>query len=202
MKNQKKTYVIILVFILAISIFLSLFMLRESDYFWHIKAGEYMFKHGFLKKDIFSWSVRGKYWMSHEWLFEIIIFKLFQLFNNFSIYIYVLSSLICLNILIISINKNKYLKNIYFSTIWICISSILITISTPRPQILSLILFCLTIFLLYDLYENENSKKIYFLPFISLIWANIHGGSSNLPYILCFIFLIISSINIKLFNFT
>ena len=53
MKNQKKTYIIILVFILAISIFLSLFMLREPDYFWHIKAGEYMFKHGVLKKRYF-----------------------------------------------------------------------------------------------------------------------------------------------------
>ena len=204
MKTKNSYYKLLILLSIVISIVIVLtFTNIDSDYLWHFTAGKYMINNKtILTHDIFSWSMKNQYWMSHEWLFEVIIFKLFQLFNNFSIYIYVLSSLICLNILIISINKNKYLKNIYFSTIWICISSILITISTPRPQILSLILFCLTIFLLYDLYENENSKKIYFLPFISLIWANIHGGSSNLPYILCFIFLIISSINIKLFNFT
>ena len=47
----------------------------------------------------------------------------------------------------------------------------------------------ISIYVLYDLYKNENSKKLYILPFISIIWANVHGGSSNIPYLLCLLFI-------------
>ena len=62
-----------------------------------------------------------------------------------------------------------------------------------RPHILSNCLLALTTWFLYDLYQKEDSKKIYFLPLISILWANIHGGSSNLPYLLCFLFIIAGS---------
>jgi hypothetical protein len=55
---------------------------------------------------------------------------------------------------------------------------------------ISFIFITLSIYFLYDLYKNKESKKIYFLPLITILWSNIHGGSSNLSYILCFIFLI------------
>ena len=190
MKNQKKTYIIILVFILAISIFLSLFMLREPDYFWHIKAGEYMFKHGVLKKDIFSWSVRGKYWMSHEWLFEVILYWFKTIFSSYHLLVYGFVSLLTLFLILLFTNKENYLKNPFFSALWIIGSSIMIPFMQARPHLISFSLLSLVIWFLYDLYKDENSKKIYFLPIISIIWANVHGGSSNLSYLLCLVFII------------
>ena len=60
-----------------------------------------------------------------------------------------------------------------------------------RAYLISFLLLSITIYLLIDLYHNSESYKIYFLPLITIIWANVHGGSSNLPYLLCFIFFII-----------
>ena len=62
------------------------------------------------------------------------------------------------------------------------------TKDTKKLTFLSIML-ALTIFFSYDLFINENSKKIYFLPLVTLFWANFHGGSSNLSYIFCIIFL-------------
>ena len=59
-----------------------------------------------------------------------------------------------------------------------------------RPHLITFILISLLIYILFDLYNNENSKKIYFIPLISLLWVNIHGGSSNLIYILPILFII------------
>ena len=67
---------------------------------------------------------------------------------------------------------------------------IFIIYAQARPHLLSFNLLALTIYLLFDLYNNENSKKIYFLPLITILWANVHGGSSNLPYIFCLIFIL------------
>ena len=62
---------------------------KDSDYFWHVKAGEYMFNNkDILVKDVFSWFMNGKYWMSHEWAFDYIIYLLKYLFGNAHLFIY------------------------------------------------------------------------------------------------------------------
>lgn len=151
-----------------------------------------------LRHDIFSWTVINKYWMSHEWLFEIIIYVLKIIFGKYNILVYSCVFIFFLLLLLFLSNKEGFLKNIYFSMIWISFSMILIGFIQCRPHLVSYILLAITIFILYDLYYNEDSKKIYILPFISLIWVNIHGGSSNLSYILPLFFLISGLFN---FNF-
>ena len=85
---MKKTRVFIFILLISISLFLSSQYVLETDYFWHIKAGEYMFNNGILTHDIFSWFMYGKYWMSHEWLFEIILYSFKLVFGNYHIIIY------------------------------------------------------------------------------------------------------------------
>lgn len=162
----------------------------DTDFFWHIKAGEYMSKHGVLTKDVFSWYMYGKSWMSHEWLFEIIIYNLNKLLGNSFYFIFPFVCISILELIFFNYNKSKYLKNVPFTLVWIVFSLIFVFFIQIRPHLVSYIFLALTIWFLYDLYKNEEDKKIYFLPLISIIWANVHGGSSNLGYIFCFIFLI------------
>lgn len=150
-----------------------------------------MLNHGILRKDVFSWSVNGKYWMSHEWLFEIIIYSLKIVFGKFHVFVYSFIFLSFLLLFIFYTNKNKFLKNIPYSLLYIISFFVLIANNIQaRPHIISFSLLALTIYVLYDLYKNEYSKKLYFLPVVTIIWANVHGGSSNLSYLLCFLFVI------------
>lgn len=90
------------------------------------------------------------------------------------------------------------LKNVRFTITWFFLSTFMIGGSiAPRPQMISYLLLAITLFLLYQKKNNENKKTIYLLPLVSIIWANVHGGSSNLPYILSFIFFLTSIIPIK-----
>ena len=190
-KIDKKLIISFTIFVISMALFLLLAMRRESDYFWHIKAGEYMFNHGLLKKDIFSWYLAGKYWMSHEWLFEIIIYLFKVIFHGYHLLVYGFVCICSLLLILFFSNKENYLKNIPFSMFWVCLSIILIVFMQGRPHLISFNLLALTIWFLYDSYKNESSKLIYFLPLISIIWANVHGGSSNLCYLLCLVFFII-----------
>lgn len=189
-KDNKLSILFVLVLI-NFCLFSMIFVTYEGDYFWHIKAGEYMVKHHvILTKDVFSWNLSGKYWFSHEWLFEIILYRFYKLFGNLHIYIY---TFICFFILLLSIfilHKKEYLKNIPFGLVWLIMSIVFIHFLQARPHLITFILISLLIYILFDLYNNENSKKIYFIPLISLLWVNIHGGSSNLIYILPILFII------------
>ncbi|MBR4733751.1 MAG: hypothetical protein IK081_13385 [Lachnospiraceae bacterium] len=43
---------------------------------------------------------------------------------------------------------------------------------------------------MYSFYENDGGKSIWFVPLIAVLWSNLHGGSSNLTYLICIMFLL------------
>lgn len=196
--KKNKLSICFILLIIGITLFINMFVFRDSDYFWHITAGEYMARHGILTHDVFSWSVVGKYWMSHEWLFELILYGFKSIFGSIHILIYSFVCILSLLLILFFSRKKEYLKNPLFGIIWVCASIILMYYAQGRPQLLSYILLALIIWFCMDLYNNKESKKIYFIPLISILWANIHGGSSNLSYLFCFIFFIVGLFNIDI----
>ena len=197
MKKNKLLLVIVL-FIISLSLLCLCFFGIDPDYLWHIKAGEYFFNNGILRHDVFSWYMNGKYWMSHEWLFEMIIYSLKHVFGNLHIFIYCFTCICSLLLVLFFTNKDNYMKNIPFTMIWFFLFLIICVNVQVRPHLISYILLGLSIYLLYDCFRNKDSKKIYFLPIISIIWSNVHGGSSNLVYLLCILFIIGGLFNINL----
>ena len=188
--NNNRNIITIVIFVMFFSLFIVSFFRLESDYLWHIKAGEYIFNNGILKKDVFSWPVYSKYWVSHEWLFEVFIYSLKRIFGNYHIFIYCLLNIELLSFILFLSNKEKYLRNMNFTLIWLSFFLFISPYVQARPFLISYNLLAITLYLLFDLYKNEESKKIFILPLINILWANFHGGSSNLPYILCFLFII------------
>lgn len=190
--KKHKSCLLFLFFIFAFSCFMINFFHVDSDYFWHIKAGEKMVSsHSILKHDVFSWYLKGKYWMSHEWLFEVIIYLLKCFFPHIYLIIYSFISIFLLFCILFFTNQKKYLKNIPFSLCWLFLFTIFAGFIQGRPHLFSFVFFACTIWLLYDLYYHEDSKKIFFLPLITIFWANFHGGSSNLSYLFCLCFLVV-----------
>lgn len=189
---KKHKYVLGFSFVIVcFSLFMTMLFHKDSDYFWHIKAGEYMFNNGILTKDVFSWFMNGKYWMSHEWAFDYLIYLLKHLFGCSHLFIYPFVCILGLLLILFFSNKKNYLKNIIFSLVWLVGFLIFCVFIQARPHMMSFLFVALTIWFLYDLFKNENSKKIYLLPIVTLLWANFHGGSSNLGYLFCLIFVIV-----------
>lgn len=191
-----------LFFIFGGILFLAIFSFGFGfDYFWHVKAGEYIVTN--LKipyYDIFSWYGKSNnlYWMSHEWLSEVILYGYRFIFKDLGPILFNISAYLFLIFILFKFNKEKLEKNKIFTFIWALIGVLVFSrVMLPRPHMISYILLAFTIYVLYDNFRNKDSKKIYFLPLISMLWANFHGGSSNLPYILCFIFLVVGLFKFK-----
>ena len=204
MKKIKKyiednKYTLIFVFLLfALSLFMSSLFQKESDYFWHISAGKYMFDNKLiLTKDVFSWFLNGTYWMSHEWGFDILIYIFNILFGKAHLFVYSFSTVFMLLLILFFSNKKNYMKNLIFSLFWLIAFLMFCVYMQGRPHLLSFSFVALTIWFCYDLFYDDNSKKIYFLPLVALFWSNFHGGSSNLSYLFCFGFMIIGLFKFK-----
>lgn len=165
------------------------FGISGNDFWWHIKVGEWICENGKVPThDIFSWYGMEKNipWTAHEWLADVLFYKLFILSGEVGIYIFSIVCALALATLIL-IQIRKYLcKNILVSAIYFFMFSISLSLFVyGRPHIFSYFFLFIELKLIYDFLDNEYSGKIYFIPLIACLWSNMHGGSSNLSYILC-----------------
>lgn len=203
-KNWYKT-TLLLTFMALMSYFL-LKKVDGNDFWWHTKIGEYIFQNKTIPLiDVFSWygAENSLYWISHEWLSEVIFYLIESIGGFWLVYILTFSCIALLLIILYIFNKKYMDKHKLFVFVWLTLGILLITITfSPRPHIFSYILLAITMYILYDIKNNEQSKKIWFLPLVSCLWANIHGGSSNLPYIIAIVFIIGGCFNFTFSRFT
>lgn len=140
----------------------------DPDVYWHIKNGEWIVNNGIPFIDPFSYS-HGNF-ISHEWLFDILSYFIFNYlgYKGMLVFCHILLGITLFIVYKIAIDKNP---NIIIPTI---ISLFFIfnnsSIIVMRPAIISSLLIAISIYLL------EKNKYLYIFPFLTLLCVNIHGG--------------------------
>lgn len=190
--NTNRHYLILVTALLTGLICIFSWGISGNDFWWHVKAGEWMVNNQALPSvDVFSWYAkeRGIVWVSHEWLSQVIFYLIHHLTGDIGIVIFSLISAVSMTMLIVLNNQQAIKSNIILATIYIAPSVMMYKFwFYGRPHLISFFLLYATLSCLYKYKEDPTSRAIYSLPFISILWGNLHGGSSTLLYILCFIF--------------
>lgn len=193
-----KSFRLRVLFTLFIVGFSSLILLRTfevSDYWWHVKSGLYMLENQTIPfQDVFSWYGKemNLYWVSHEWLGAIILALFHQGFGaQLGGYLFNIVGLFTILFSLLYFNEKSFFKNIRFTFGWVTLGLAIISYSlNARPQLFSVLLLIWVIGLLETFKKNEHTKSIWILPFLAVLWSNLHGGSSNLVYILPILYFI------------
>ena len=118
---EKETYIlhgIVLLSALGILIFCFSSGIGGNDFWWHVKAGEYICKYYTVPtKDIFSW-VRFEVeipWIAHEWLSEVIFYGLFRFLGVMGIFWFSLCAAVLMLVLLWNQAKPYLQDNIVIS---------------------------------------------------------------------------------------
>ena len=172
-----------------------------NDYWWHVKTGEWILHHGRIpENDIFSW-IGIEYsidWIPHEWLSDVIFYYIYSLGGHSAVYLFVL---FLANGFIVTIHffaRKAFQRNVLIIGCFLVFTSVIVTsVFYPRPQVFSNYIFLIVVWCLYQFIEHKNTKVLFFIPFITVLWSNLHGGFAMLSYVLCFILLIFSLLPIK-----
>lgn len=165
-----------------------------NDFWWHVKAGEWMVTNISLPSiDTFSWFMQenGVKWVSHEWLSQIVLYILHYLTGDLGMVFISLLAGITMMLMIVISNRKAIAANILIATAFLIPMTILVkNMFYGRPHLISFFLLYATLSCLYAFRQNAKSRSIFLVPLIAVLWSNFHGGSSTLPYILCFIFFV------------
>ena len=135
-----------------------------------------------MYKDIVSYTPTHT-WFDHEWLSSFLMFFIFKYFGIWGLHL--LKALLCFSVIslvdLFIVFKQKQFFYKYKSLYLFLVIALLMHIEffhyTIRCQLFTYAFLPLLIILLEIYRKNANSKTIYYIPLLMLIWLNCHGGS-------------------------
>jgi len=192
---SKKKLICYFIFFVSITIGFLAQRIVVDDFWWHLKMGEIIVNTKSIPDVTLSWTKAGEPWMAHEWLYEACLYLSTKAFGiTGSIYFYMILSLGLLGVTLFIYNRKKYEKNVFYMMMnSVFILYMVSRVSTPRPHVLGLWLFLLLVICCEKMKTSESNKWLLFIP-ISIFWANWHGGSSSLLYIIPIIYFFTNTI--------
>ncbi len=192
-------------FFLAFTTFLIIcvkpFKVKSYDMWWHLKTGEWIIKNGKIPNtDIFSWYGISKHfsWTAHEWLTDVTYFSIYKFFNFQGLLIFTYLLWFAVFLIFASRYKKSMKYRFSLSFLWLLLfSSYTIFFFYVRPQSISFLLLSIQYLILIDYVDNKQDRLI-FIPFISLLIVNFHGGIAISSFIMIFLIMITNAFNIEI----
>ncbi len=172
-KSKKIKFNILAVCLIILLAFAISPVTMQNDTYYTIKIGEEIIQNGIDMQDHFSWHENLPYTYPH-WLYDVIIYLIYSFSGFAGIYISTVVFASILGILVYYIN-NKLSKNNFISlVITLLVLYLLKDFITARAQLVTFILFILTIFFI-EMFTNTKKKK-YLIPLviIPILIANVH----------------------------
>ena len=147
-------------------------LIVDGDTFWAIKVGEWIALHKSVPyQDVFSWTVYGKPWVAHEWLFDLIIYQFYQTFGFYGIILAVFLPITAAFYFLWKTYAAER-KSLVLTIIMFSIAVLMLRFGVAaRPQVYGYMFF---VYFLYVLVNNN--KLLWTLPLTAAVWANFHGS--------------------------
>lgn len=158
------SYFFVLIWIIF---FLKGFLSIDPDFGWHIRFGEIISTSAIPQSDPFSYTMPSYPFINHEWLTDLATFKVYPSFGQIGLSV-IYASVALLSLLLVT-PRSKW------ATIPLLLSAtLLISFVGIRPQIISWLFVAIILKIALD--DKLWQKWRFGLPFLFVIWANLHGG--------------------------
>lgn len=165
-------YFAILIF-LGMTAYLTNLEVRDLDIWLHLASGKYILQHKVVPQvDFLSCTVVGKPWINHEWLFQVLIAFIYQIWGTDG-WIFtqgILIGAILMGVLLLCWSQEINVVLVWFVFLVLQAFDIRIVL---RPDIFSLLFYIIYLHVIFKFLRNKNSP--WFLFFLQILWTNIHG---------------------------
>jgi len=174
MINKLSFLIFLSAFIAVFSLAMVIFQMKiaDPDLWLHLKTGEFITQKMVVPKlDIFSFTKETQAWVDHEWLFQGVCFLIFKNFS-FDGLVFFKNLIFTSTLLILLLGVYDRLRSFFALGLLFLFIGTSLNRPTLRPDLFSL--FFLAIFLSI-LYKKRESRFLFILPFLEILWVNIHG---------------------------
>lgn len=166
-------------------------LLGDGDTGWHIRAGDYMLKNKqFIHQDFFSFSRPGETWFAWEWLSEV----LFSCLNSLG----GLKAVVLFSAVVITLAFTIVFRHMIWRGATPLVAMAVTLVATgaasnhylARPHVITFLFLAISLWLI-DIDRKRETKWIWILAPLTILWTNLHGGFFSL--IACLVIVAIGS---------
>lgn len=145
---------------------------KDLDLWLHIGVGRHIVTNGVPFADVLSCTIAGTPWVNHEWLFQVIVYNIFERWGPDGLIQMqvVIVTLTMALLLLLGYNKDKQLMLVF---VLYLVSMVYQQRFTIRPDLYSLFFFAFYIFVLS--LHIDKKWSVAALVITQVLWSNIHG---------------------------
>ncbi|HEV2395358.1 MAG TPA: hypothetical protein VGS27_00265 [Candidatus Sulfotelmatobacter sp.] len=164
-----------LIFGIGYKCFLHKIFVLDPDMWWHLSVGQWIVTNrAFPHNGIFSGSAADRPWMAYSWGYEVLLARAYDWFSFMGMAFFGTGLTIAVAIAVFVM---LYQISGRFWAAWvlsIVVDAAFLFNIAPRPLFFSVILFAITLTLLFEAERTGRVQKLYWLPLVFVVWANIH----------------------------
>ena len=151
-------------------------LLFDGDTGYHIRVGQEILKSWRVPvHDVFSFHSPPLKWTAHEWLSEVILALLYDLWGLTGVVIFSALLLAATHWLLYSILATYSTNTVGVMLVTVLAIATSATHWLARPHVFSLMLTTICYHKLNQ-FQYEGRATLRFLPWLMLFWVNLHGG--------------------------
>jgi hypothetical protein len=155
----------------------------DPDFWWHLTTGNWILSHhGVPRTDLYTFTVQGHRWITHEWLSEVGLAILFAI-GHLPLVSIVLGAVTAAGFLFVYLAIDRRVNFVIAGLTLALGVAAANPIWGPRIQMITFALGALT-YLWIRRYCEGRSRALYALPAVVLLWANLHAG-----FVIAYVFL-------------
>ena len=151
-------------------------LLGDGDTGWHIRTGEWILaNHRVPMTDFFSYSKPGAEWFAWEWLWDVAFAILHQRWGMPAV-VLASSLVVCLtSALLFRLVRRACNNGLVAIAVTLLATGGCAIHWLARPHLFTLLFFTITLHLVARAAEGRM-QLLYWLPPMTLLWTNLHGG--------------------------
>jgi hypothetical protein len=145
----------------------------DGDTLWHLRAGQWQVENrAILRTDLFSHTRYGEAWVNHSWLSQVLIYGAYAALGDWGLALFVaLLATAGMALVFLQCPGDPLIR----AGAVVLAAAAATVFWSARPQIVSFFLSTVVLYLLW-LYSNKGVDRLWLIPPLMALWANLHGG--------------------------
>lgn len=145
----------------------------DTDMYWHLGSARHIVEEGGLfYGDPFSHTVPGGYRVNFDWGSQLILYALWQLGGLTAMMLFTaITAIFGMYLIYRTMPPNPYLN----AMILVLATAAAAVFWSPRPQMMTHLFTCVTLFLVYR-YKWQGKDWLWLFVPMMLLWGNMHAG--------------------------
>ncbi len=146
----------------------------DPDLFWHLRTGDVIVHDGIPREDIFSFTIPGNEWITHEWLSQVVGWAAYSLggLGGVSVLFAGVGG-ICLAFVYRTVSGGPLMKTV----LTVFVFQIAQVSFGARVQLFTLAFAAIFVWLVERVRRGEApSRSLWWAVPMTFVWANLHSG--------------------------